>query len=136
MAYVSKETKATIVDAVKPILKKYGIKATFAVRNHSTIVVNIKSGVLDFINNFNNVQENKAYGETPRLAKDYLDVNPYWYQENFDGEVKAFLDELFPAIKSAGWFDKSDAMSDYFHTAYYFDVNVGNWDKPYELVGA
>lgn len=52
MAYMNQETKAKIVAAVKPILKKYGIKASFGVRNHSTIVVNIKSGSIDFIGNF------------------------------------------------------------------------------------
>lgn len=133
MAYMNQTKKATIADNVKPILKKYGVKASFAVRNHSTIVVNIKSGALDFIGNYNDAQRNKSYGADPRLTKDFLDVNPYWYQENFTGEVKSFLDELFVAVKSADWFDKSDAMTDYFHTAYYFDINVGKWNKPYEL---
>lgn len=136
MAYMNQEKKATIAAQAKPILKKYGIKATFAVHNHSTIVVNIKSGQLDFIGNYNAQQVNKAYGEPPRLVKDYMDVNPYWYQEHFTGEVLEFFTELFAAVKSAGWFDKSDAMTDYFHTAYYFDINVGQWNKPYELVSA
>jgi hypothetical protein len=37
MAYMNQERKAQIVAAVKPILAKYGVKGTFAVRNHSTI---------------------------------------------------------------------------------------------------
>lgn len=134
MAYMSQEKKATIANNAKPILKKYGVKATFAVDNHSTIVVNIKSGSLDFIGNYNTQEVNKAYGETPRLAKDYLSVNPYWYQENFTGEVLEFFTELLAAVKSADWFDKSDAMTDYFHTAYYFDINVGQWNKPYQFI--
>lgn len=133
MAYMNQEKKATIAAQVKPILKKYGIKGSLAVRNHSTIVVNIKSGTLDFIGNYNTTQQNKAYGETPRLADNYLSVNPYWYQEHFTGEVLEFFTELFAAVKSAEWFDKSDAMTDYFHTAYYFDINVGQWDRAYEL---
>jgi hypothetical protein len=134
MAYMNQEKKATIAAQAKPILKKYGIKASFAVSNHSSIVVNIKSGSLDFIGNYNQAQQNKAHGETPNVAKDYMSVNPYWYQEHFTGKVKEFFDELLVAIKSADWFDKSDAMTDYFHTAYYFDINVGRWDKAYELV--
>lgn len=133
MAYMNQEKKATIAAQAKPILKKYSIKASFAVRNHSTIVVNIKSGALDFIGNYNIQQVNKARGETPHLVKDYMDVNPYWYQEHFTGEVLEFFTELFAAVKSADWFDKSDAMTDYFHTAYYFDINVGQWNKAYEL---
>ena len=47
MAYMNQEKKAKIVSAVKPILKKYGVKATFAVRNHSTICLNVKAGKID-----------------------------------------------------------------------------------------
>ena len=128
---MNQEKKATIAANAKPILKKYGIKASFSVNNHSSIVVNIKSGSLDFIGNYN-----QAPYATSRDydAKDYIQVNPYWYHEHFTGEVKEFFDELLVAIKSADWFDKSDAQTDYFHTAYYFDINVGRWNKPYELV--
>ena len=31
------------------------------------------------------------------------------------------------------WYDNSDAMTDYFDTAYYTHINVGKWDKPYEF---
>lgn len=132
MAYVNKETKATIVNAAKPVLKKYGIKATFAVDNYSTIVVNIKSGALDFIGNYNQRQIKEGYGE-PHIAKTYLDVNPYHYQTQFTGIVKEFLIELMAAAKSAGWYNNSDSMTDYFDVAYYIDINVGKWDKPYLL---
>jgi hypothetical protein len=37
-------------------------------------------------------------------------------------------------MKSADWYDRSDSQSDYFDTAYYVDVNVGKWDKPYEFI--
>jgi hypothetical protein len=60
-----------------------------------------------------------------------IDVNPYWFQEHFSGKAKAFLTEVFKAMKSADWFDHSDVQTDYFNTAYYVDVNVGAWDKPY-----
>jgi hypothetical protein len=36
-------------------------------------------------------------------------------------------------MKSAGWYDNSDAQIDYFDTAYYYDVNIGNWKKPYKV---
>ena len=35
---------------------------------------------------------------------------------------------------SAGWFDKSDIQTDYFHTAYFIGINVGKWNKPYNFV--
>jgi hypothetical protein len=30
------------------------------------------------------------------------------------------------------WYDKSDAMVDYFDTGYYLHLSIGTWDKPYE----
>lgn len=136
MAYINQETKANIVAAVKPILKKYGVKASFGIDNHSTFVVNIKSGVLDFIGNANEVIQNRAYGDKVEgnVIYDYIQVNQYWINDNYTGAVRNFLVELYAAIKAAGnWFDKSDIQTDYFHTAFYIDVNVGKWNKAYEL---
>ena len=42
-------------------------------------------------------------------------------------------EELIAAMKGTTWYNKSDAMSDYFDIAYYLDVNVGKWDKGYVL---
>ena len=128
--------------SVKPILKKYGIKGTFAVRNHSTICLNVKSGKIDFIENYISTDANLPYGkhfssdqvEYIRKNKS-IDVNPYWFQDHFTGKAKSFLLETFAAMKSAGnWYDNSDAQIDYFDTAYYVDVNIGSWNKPYEVV--
>ena len=137
MAYMNQETKAKIVAAVKPILKKYGIKATFGVRHHSTIVVSIKSGAIDFIGNTIETIRNKPgrdiEARIQSIAKDQcLDVNQYWLDSQFTGKALECLREIYQAIKTAGnWFDKSDAQVDYFHTAFYMDVNIGKWDQPY-----
>jgi hypothetical protein len=141
MAYVSQDRKAKIVAAVKPILKKYGIKATFAVRNHSTISLNIKSGPIDFVENYIGTDMNKVAAN--KMSPDMIaylrknqaiDVNPYWFQDHFSGVAKKFLSEVMPAMKSADWYDRSDAQIDYFDTAYYVDINIGKWNKPYKVV--
>lgn len=127
MAYVSQELKAKLAPKIKEICKKYGVKASLAVRHHSTLVLNIKSGNIDFIGNFNEKCD-------PRyLAKDDIDVNVYWYHEHFDGVAREFLSEIIPALKGDDYFDESDIMSDYFHCSHYFSVHVGKWNKPYEL---
>jgi hypothetical protein len=129
--------KATIASKVKPILAKYGMKGTLSVRNHMTICLTLTSGPIDFIGDLN---EQKQFGYvTVQLDKDKmreryeLDVNPYWFHEHYTGTALAFLSEIFPAMKGADWYDKSDAQVDYFDTAYYVDVNVGKWNKPYTL---
>lgn len=141
MAYMNQEKKAKIVAAVKPLLKKYGIKGSFSVRNHSTICLSIKSGKIDFVENY--ISTDRASFSGKKMSEDQVayirknkavDVNPYWYQEHFSGDAKKFLSEVFPAMKKADWYDRSDAQTDYFDTAYYVDVNVGSWKKPYEVV--
>ena len=128
MAYMDQTRKATISAAVKPILTKYGVKGSLSVRNHSTICLTLKSGSIDFIGDLNTERDKNE------LRKDYaLDVNPYWFQEHYTGKALKFLREVFNAMKSADWYDRTDAMIDYFDTAYYVDVNVGKWNKPYTL---
>lgn len=133
MAWMSQERKAQLAPQIKAVCTKYGVKASLAVRNHSTLVVTVKQGSIDFIGNCNAVSEAKAHGREYRKADKYLDVNPYWYHEHFDGAALAFITELFAAAKGTEWYDRSDAMTDYFDTAYYIDVNVGSWNKPYAL---
>jgi hypothetical protein len=139
MAYMNQERKAKITKMFKPILAKYKVKGSLSVRNHSTIVLTLKSGAIDFIGNSNRVCGNDFYqvqrGFKPTTSG-YDQVNPYWFQDHYDGDAKAFLTEAFKALKSADWYDESNAMIDYFNIAYYVDINIGKWDKPYELTGS
>jgi hypothetical protein len=134
MAYMNQERKAKITKMLKPILAKYKVKGSLSVRNHSTIVLTLKSGAIDFIGNSNRVCGNDFYqvqrGFKPTTSG-YDQVNPYWFQDHYDGDAKAFLTEAFKALKSADWYDESNAMIDYFNIAYYVDINIGKWDAPY-----
>jgi hypothetical protein len=123
MAYVSQELKAKLAPKIKAILKKYGVKGSLAVRGHSTLVLNIKSGKIDFIKDFGDREDAKKFG---------IQVNPYWYQDHFAGKSKKFLSEVIPAMKVGNW-DNSDIQTDYFDVGWYVDVNIGKWDKPYQL---
>ena len=122
MAYVSQELKAKIAPKVKSILKKYKVKGSLAVRHHSTLVLNIKEGALDFIADHGGVHD---YGS--------IQVNPYHYKNHFLGKSKAFLSEVIPAMNDGNW-DKSDAQTDYFNVGWYVSVNIGKWNKPYAKV--
>ena len=125
MAYMSQEKKAKIAPAVKAILKKYKVKGSLSVRNHSSLVLTIKEGSVDFYSD---------YGTTPEARKDAekfgIQVNPYWYQDHFVGKSKKFLEEVIPAMNS-GNHNNSDIQSDYFDVGWYIDVNIGKWNKPY-----
>lgn len=128
---MSQERKAKLAPAIKAILKKYNVKGTIAVRSHMSLVVNIKSGEIDFIKNFNDTCLAKPTSvQRMNAARDHIDVNPYWYHEHFSGAAKRFLTELFTAMND-GNHDNSDIQSDYFDVGWYVDVNIGQWNKPY-----
>jgi hypothetical protein len=140
MAYFNQERKQAKSPAIKAILKKYNVKGSLAVRNHMTFVLNLKSGSIDFIENFIATDSNVMHGR--KMSQDQiayirkeqcLDVNPYWYQEHFSGKALDFLKEIFAAMNN-GNHDNSDIQSDYFDVGWYVDVNIGSWKKPY-IVG-
>jgi hypothetical protein len=135
MAYMSQDRKSELAPAIKAVLKKYGVKGSLAVRNHSTLVLNIKSGPIDFIGNLNKVcavaPGADRYGAY-RPAVGSIDVNPYHYRDHFDGKALAFLSAVM-SVMNTGNHDNSDIQSDYFDIGWYIDVNIGAWNKPYLL---
>ena len=114
MAYMNQDKKAKIAAKMKPVLRKYGLKGSLSVHNHSSITLTIKSGPIDF-------------------GGDHVQVNPYWLDSNYKGKALEALQEIKQAMLAADYYDRSDAQVDYFDTAYYYNINVGRWNKPYEV---
>ena len=121
MAYVSKQDKAELAPAIRAVLKKYDMKGSISIRHHSTLVVKIKQGAIDFADHF-------THGEG------YIQVNEYLLDHHYTGIHKAFLSELLDAMKGFNYFNDDDAMVDYFNRSHYTDINIGAWDKPYAFV--
>lgn len=122
MAYMNQEKKAVIKANLDKVLKPLGIKYTLRVRNHMAITCTIKSAPFNML----------ADRVTPsEFERDYAQVNPYWFQEHYTGRTRDVLAKVVEAIKSADYYDRSDAMVDYFDTAYYFDINIGDYNKPF-----
>lgn len=137
MAYMNQTKKETIAAQLKPIFKKYGVKATLAVDNHSTLVVNIRQGKQDFIKNYNKkVKDHAQHSFAHEITDGYMQVNPYHYGNHFSGECKKILEEIITTANKAGQnYNNSDIMSDYFDVGFYLDVNIGQWNKPYHVIG-
>ena len=133
MAYMSQENKKGKEPTIKAICKTYGIKASLAVDNHSTLVLNVKSGSIDFIGNYNKVAKENYRGVWEfSPATDEIDVNVYHYHNHFNGKAKQFLTDVITAM-NVGNHNNSDLMSDYFDVGWYIDVRIGRWNKPYIL---
>jgi hypothetical protein len=123
MAYITKED----VQAIRQELKQQFPKWKFSVRKGSgslSVDVNILQGTASF------------------EGKDYAQVNQYWIKDHWkdedDCQVLTTINEIMHnAPGRAGgrvYFDESDAMTDYFHTAFYTHLSIGQWDKRYVVV--
>jgi hypothetical protein len=131
MAYMSQENKAEKAPVIKSILKKYGLKGSLGVRNHSTLVLNISEGSINFYENM--IETAKEQNAEIKYISEDIQVNPYWYKKDFSGIALEAMSELVEAMNSGNW-DKSDIQTDYFNVGWYIDINIGKFRKPYKLV--
>ena len=125
MAHMSQETKKDLAPGIKSVLTKYGMKGTISVRHMSTLIVTLQSGSIDLFGAYNTDREQP-------LDMEYFSVNPYYIKEHFPGVAGKFLTELKHAMM-IGNHDRSDSQTDYFDVGWYVEINVGRWNKPYQL---
>jgi pyruvate formate-lyase activating enzyme-like uncharacterized protein len=135
MAYI----KTAEVKEIRLALKeKFGKKFKFSVTKRDgglAVQVAIMSGLTDFSNLWaSKTEDDYGYG--------YTNINHYHITEKNYGDNVELFKEIDTIIKTAPakaeggreYFDHSDSMTDYFHVAYYYDIQVGKWDKPYAQV--
>jgi hypothetical protein len=144
MAYVSKEKKAKIAAALKQVVPA-GWKYSLAVHHHSKIVLTIQSAPVDIIQAYVNFTVAKAalkgieFDRTNALQhaaqvedRRSIDVNEYHLDTQFTGELLEVFQKIRDALNTDN-FDNSDVYTDYFHVGHYVGINVGRWDKPFEV---
>lgn len=150
MAYASKELKEKVVSLIKDKAKEMNIKVELNVkiRNYSTLCVNIKGCSIDLKQNLIDtvsariaeLEESGCYSifEMERLQKllnenankgvDYHENYGLSFdselQKSFSGQALEFVKSVMDAIK-CDYYDNSDPMTDYFDTAYYYDLSIG-----------
>ena len=119
MAYVSKVDKKTLAPAIKKVLSEYDVKGTIKVNNYSTLVVTLRKVPAGLFT-------------TEEIERG--NVNVYWIEDNFTGTAKKFLTKLLDAMKGDKWYNNTDSSIDYFDTAWYNDIKIGEWNKPVEIL--
>jgi hypothetical protein len=132
MAYMNQEKKAIIKAAMDKVLKVCGFKYSLRVDNHMAITCTIQSGPIDFIGNFKATTREKYSNPVVEQLR-HMQVNLYWLEDHYSGAALEILQQCAQALQAAGYYDRSDAMTDYFDTAYYMHLNIGAWDKPYKI---
>lgn len=126
---MNQELKQIIAANLKPVLAKYNVKGSLRV-DHSEIILTLRQGKLNLQNDWRNP---KYYDH--RLDCFQIQTTPYytrWPHETYwSGQSFSFFEEAKAALLSAGYYDKSDIMTDYHDVAYYWDIEI----KDYKYIG-
>lgn len=130
MAYISKDDKNLKAVLLRQLGKKYGVKLSVSRDNHSTIVLTLYSGKIDFFSDY-------LWHKTLFVdGTQYIDVNPYYLCDQFKQDSKAFefLNQALKIMNQGNW-NKSDISTDYFDIGFYVTINIGKFKKPYQFIG-
>lgn len=127
MAYITNDDVKAIRNELKALKKEFGKSLKFSVRkeNYSKVSINVMQWDEDLSDLLN------EYG--------YGGVNHYYIRDHHgDSRLTDMLEKVNEIAHNAPgraggqvFFDNSDPMTDYFHTAYYVGIGIGKWDKPY-----
>ena len=120
MAWITTEQ----VKQIRIVLKEKYPEIKFSVRREhgSCVHVTILKSPYDF-----------SY--MPRFRPDsHTSINRYHIPE---GPHQNLIEDIVNLIKFGSdrkFYDNSDAMIDYFDTAFYLNVGIGSWEKGYEMI--
>lgn len=118
MAYVTTTQVKQTREALKIAFPDFKFMVRKGNGGSSSINVSIMSGPIDF--------GDPNGGRT---------VNPYHVGSMYEPQCVPFLEAVIKVIKYGSerqYYDNSDPMTDYFDTAFYLDVEMGRWQKPYQ----
>ena len=136
MAYITTQEVAAIRKELKAQLPQY--KFSVKRHHHSSVTVAFMKGPA-----FSEYTYFDRYaGEQKDAVLEGHEQLNHYHAERFYGEENAAIinkvEEIIKTapVKAGGreWYDDSDSQTDYFDTAYYMNIHVGKWDKPYEVV--
>ena len=137
MAYISTDDVKHIRNTLKKELPQYKFSV---VRDHtSSVTIALMKGPA-----FKDYEYFDRYAHETKvgtLNDGHHQINQYHLEDFYGKENAKVLDKihsiaLTAPAKNGGkvLYNNSDAMIDYFDTAYYVHIEVGKWNKQYEVV--
>jgi hypothetical protein len=135
MAYMSQETKKKLAANVRRVMPR-DWKYSLAVRHHSTIVLTITSAPVDLLGiRTKRVAEEWEKRGDKYQPETYAQLNVYHLDSEFSGDLLKIFERIKTALNE-GNHDRSDSQTDYFDVGWYVDINIGRWDKPFQVTPA
>lgn len=119
MAYISTSEVKRIREALKVAFPefKFGVRK---VHGGLSVGVTIVSGPLDLSPDF-------THGDG------YAQINQYHLDKYEYGAFYQAIDMIIRRAPVREYYNRSEPMIDYFDVAFYYDIHIGNWNKPYEV---
>ena len=137
MAYMTQENKAHIAAVLKQQLAEkfptVRLKWSLSVLHHSTLVLKVKSGNVDFFGALNPETINQDILRAV-MTVNAMHLNPYHFQNRFvEGAVQDLLGTIVSSLNHGNW-DRSHPETDYFDVGWYIDVYIGTSKAPYQFI--
>jgi len=135
MAYINAEETKVKRDKLKQAFPKF----KFSVRNdnHLSINVSILSGPLELPYHVTDKYRNPF--EVSQVDGRGCSINQYWYQEHYSIDHHPLNAQWLPVLQGIlgilyeGNHDNSEPQTDYFDVGWYVNLELGHWNKPYEV---
>jgi hypothetical protein len=126
MAYMNQEKKKVIAAKLKEFMPK-SWKYSLAVRNHSTIVMTIKSAPINLVAEY--VASTGMTSYTDNDGNPYASINTYHAEDKFlSADTQNLITKIIDTLNTDNY-DNSDVMTDYFNVGHYTDLDLGKWNK-------
>lgn len=119
MAYISASEVKRIREALKAAFPEF----KFSVRKQNSglsVGVTVVSGPLDLSPD---CYHGDGYGQ----------INHFHLDNYKFGAFYQAIDMIIRRAPERKFYDNSDSQIDYFDVAFYYDIHVGSWRKPYEV---
>ena len=140
MAYISTDDVKHIRNTLKKELPQY--KFSVVRDHHSSVSIALMKGPA-----FKDYEYFDRYANETKVGNlsdgEHHQINQFHLEDFYGKENAEILDKIHVIAKTAPaknggkeWYNNSDIMTDYFDIAYYVHINVGKWDKQYEIVEA
>ena len=137
MAYISTDDVKHIRNTLKKELPQF--KFSVVRDHHSSVTIALMKGPA-----FKDYEYFDRYTHETKIGtlnEDHHQINQYHLEDLYGKENAKVLDKIHSIALTAPannggkvWYNNSDAMIDYFDTAYYVHIEVGKWNKQYEIV--
>lgn len=139
MAYVSEEVITKARTALKVLNKDYRVKSTLSGKSGLCLNLTVAEGSIDFLNNYcETIASKRMHRDVEQIIawvklEQRIQINHYYLEDAFTGIALEYLQKAKEIMHVDHW-DKSDIQSDYFHCAYYINMQVGTYKKGYKFV--